>query len=116
MIPGMLSLVSSNSNFTWRFGFYFNEINYLVSSLDVESQDVSRSTNGSVDSLAKQVVGRSLDPMVITINFCFLWFSLFFGVALGYNSCIPGFSLSSRWGVVSSFLYLASVFSIMLPF
>ena len=39
--------------------FLFNEISLLVSEMQVAFQQISRSTNGMTDSLAKQGVDRS---------------------------------------------------------
>lgn len=54
-----IAWVNSSSKLPWSFRFYFDEIAFLVSSLDVVSQHVGCSTIGFADSLGKQGVERS---------------------------------------------------------
>lgn len=53
-----ISWVRSDKGKPWKLHFYFNEINFWLSTIQVEFQHVGRSANGLVDSLAKQGIYR----------------------------------------------------------
>ena len=69
-----ISWVLSSAARPWRFQFYLNEIRALSSLIQVSFQHVGRSTNGFVDSLAKQGVHVSSNLVAFTMIFFFLFF------------------------------------------
>lgn len=83
-----------------RFQFYFNKINFILTSIQVEFQHVGWSTNSFANSLAKQGVDRS--SVFLAFTFQFLT-----SVLLWYIPFVPFFvPLSLKWGV----LWLAVIF------